>query len=96
MKSAVKQPDIIDPKTGKPMVIEDDAASVASSQDAPRGKLRDRKGEVGSSLATPLTWSSFDAAVMISFFELFFQVYRQDERGQEASEGSERVEICQT
>lgn len=46
MKSAVKQPDIIDPKTGKPVAIEDDAASVASSQDAPRGKIRDRKGEV--------------------------------------------------
>lgn len=47
MKSAVKQPDIIDPKTGKAVAIEDDAASVASSQDAPRGKMRDKKAEVG-------------------------------------------------
>lgn len=41
MKSAVKQPDIIDPKTGKPLVIEDGEASQGASKG---GRLQSEVG----------------------------------------------------
>jgi hypothetical protein len=47
MKSAVKQPDIIDPKTGKPLVIEDGEAGEEAFKG---GRLRDEKAEVGLAL----------------------------------------------